>query len=253
MSPSPSFDTEHRLPFPIALLGASLFSAVVAFVTPPTPFRRILFFSFICSAHIYIIAFTTTGNAVSDYLCGCGLAACIARALDLILLTDYQKDLTKLGQRVPASELGFWERSMWAIDLSTTVRGVGWNWQMSEVRSLPPKDPILTASRPKFALYSLLEASKYYILIDALQFVWLYDPLHLRIDDGSSYPYLSFPAFKARCMNLSAGLIAYSLIQYLFNLTAALSVAVGASLPSEWPPVFTRGFGEAYTLRRFWS
>jgi hypothetical protein len=233
-----------------ALAMASQLIIPLAFVTPPTPLRRVFFFLLISTVNIYIMTFTTTTNVLADHLCGCFLMARVVQMVDFILITDYQNDMRKLGQHIPASQLELWDRIKWAGDLSQAIRGVGWNFQISELKSAPRNS--VAPSRWEFVRKRLFQALVDYLIIDAMQFVYFVDPFHLK-GYGSAGHYFSLGSFTERCLNLAYGVFGYTVLDGTYRLFPAVSVAVGHTSPDEWPDLFMKSIGEAYTIRRMWS
>jgi hypothetical protein len=234
----------HYLALPALVISSQLI-VLTALITPSTPIRRASFFTIICLINIYIIEFTTSVNALSNYSIGAALVGRVVAAFDFIVLTDVQEDLRPLGQRIPASRFGFADRTKWGLELICNPRGIGWNFQIPRIK--PSKDR--TYSRWRFVLGRLIRTLKSYLLLDTMYSLsrLASSKLGRRMVGSWLSPSVAMVTSVAAWLTFP-----YAGMEMSHSLAAAGAVAIGLSTPGDWPEMYG-SFRDAYTVGRFWS
>lgn len=78
-----------------------------------------------------------TGDIASDVLTPIQAVQVLMHWVDFYVLHD-PGDYKRHGvSEVEVKERGIWERFKWYADLNTTMRGVGWDWEVKNIPHLP--------------------------------------------------------------------------------------------------------------------
>ncbi|KAH7908862.1 membrane bound O-acyl transferase family-domain-containing protein [Hygrophoropsis aurantiaca] len=185
---------------------------------------------------------TSTGNVFADYMLGTALCIHAINSVYLLLLS-HPLDAFKLRAGSHGSRLH------WVYTASISPRGIGW--------TTPAKNtPAARAqSRTDFVLSTVLRAVRQLLLFDAAQLYVCYSPVFAA--HGAALVSVSASITSQGCLLRCASILAwgamlYSTLNLAHSLFAAVSVALGLSEASSWPPLFGR-WEDAYTLRRFWG
>ena len=92
---------------------------------------------------IYNLRQHTSGKPEEDYLGAVNVSMALIRLIDFSILRIPEKSLRRVrsdGSLETAEEIEnmtLWQKFCWALDLSTTMRGIGWNWQVKNVDPVP--------------------------------------------------------------------------------------------------------------------
>ncbi|KAH9915716.1 membrane bound O-acyl transferase family-domain-containing protein [Fomitopsis serialis] len=225
------------LPF---FLVSQLGHACLIAVSPRWPGRlvgTVALYTFIASAYKF-----TTGDAQRDYSIGNTIAIQTFSILLLNWLTNPIHDFRHERDDSAPADLSFFRRVWWALCVINSPRGVGWSY---EVANTPPRP-----SEPRwlFVRKICLSAFRWFLFVDLAQSYQRSNQLFSRRDmDLSSQGYLMLPINIVARFGSLVGMIA---MQY--SLLAAICVALGISLPRDWPGVYGR-WSDSYTVRRFWG
>jgi hypothetical protein len=147
------------------------------------------------------------------------------------------------------------KKFIWALELITVTRGIGWNWQISQI---PPQQNIKRGSFlvmkfwkacfTCFGLYFIIFSSKYLV---ALAEVEAQEEIPKWISRA-----LLHPIFLHVFVYATWAFVVYSSLDLAENILAIVFVGLRItkrwSEPDAWPPVFG-SIGESYGFRRSWS
>ncbi|CCM06211.1 uncharacterized protein FIBRA_08455 [Fibroporia radiculosa] len=208
------------------------FLAALIVLRPRWPFRLGAFTAYGFSL-MYALR-CSTGNSFRDHTLGCILLGHFFTAIHLIWITNPIKEFMHERDRIAPERLPFDRRALWALCIFNNPRGVGWNYQLSNIPSRP-SEPRWTFVRER-----LKSAFRWFLLVDLMQLVERTFPQR-----GADFASLSLHGCTQRCCTIGA-------IAMQYYLLAAGSVALGWFSPSDWPDVYGR-LSDAYTLRRFWG
>lgn len=102
-----------------------------------------------------------------------------------------------------------------------------------------------------FVRQQLLSAFRWYLLIDLAQSYQRSNPLFSQ--KSADLFSMASQGYVQRCILIIARYSpSFGLIAMQYCLFAALSVALGWSVPGDWPAVYGE-WSDAYTVRRFWG
>lgn len=144
----------------------------------------------------------------------------------------------------------FWN----AWDLMFNMRGIGWNWSRGLIL---PKPAFETDSRVVFVLWSAARLAFSVLIFDTcLQSIRMLSPETFGSLDGGSLfdhtlpPLLEllravFASFLTVCM-------AYSAIQWSYQILAIVCIILFQQRPSQWPPLFDDPWLST-SLSEFWG
>ncbi|RDB20662.1 Acetyltransferase sirH [Hypsizygus marmoreus] len=206
---------------------------VVGLVVKPSPYRWLLWPAIVGVASLL---YPYTPNSE-------GITGVVLRAFDFLILTDVQHSFRHVGQKTAIADAPLWDRVKWSLKLSTSMRGIGWNFEPKA--GLPPK--------PQLTRREFLVSRGLLVLLQG--FMW--DAMMLFVRRNTSFYGPSPPhaehsfAWRAWCL-IQFAVMSSSLLSGGYTMLAFLSVAAGFSEPNEWPHLFGNIF-DAYTLRRFWG
>jgi len=125
-------------------------------------------------------------------------------------------------------------------DLMLSTRGIGWNWPPGLV---VPKPAFETDSRFLFVLWSAVQVTFYTFSLDAsIQIIHVLSPDTFgSLDGGSLFDHTLPPLLellRSVFVSFLAALLAYSTMQWGYQLLAIVFVTVFQQRPSDWPPLF---------------
>ncbi|KIK56854.1 hypothetical protein GYMLUDRAFT_775031 [Collybiopsis luxurians FD-317 M1] len=205
---------------------------------------RLVFFG--CYAtHLFRGMSMRTGDTWFDYSNGSTLSGDIVKTMYMLFLVDPVRDWRHKsdGKRSIAS-FPWWKRVYWCICAAFTMRGVGWNYQISQI----PSPSRLT--RSMFLCATLLRALSSYLLLDAVQCLLQVTPFFNNPQTTvsmRSHSYIQQSYYMALSFT-----IPYASIKFHYSLAAFIAVASGYSLQEDWPDMFGSWF-DAYSVRNLWG
>ena len=165
-------------------------------------------------------------------------------ASDFLLLTDVQRELRLIGQLKSISDAPLSERLIWAVKLTTGLRGVGWAHEPTA--ALPPRPTSLT--RGQFVVSRVKRLVLYALLVDVGQML---------VRHNRSFFKTAPPMAEQGLLRCSYAMVTFvigpaSIVTIGGNLIPSLVlVTAGLSEPSEWPHLFG-SWSDAYTIHNFW-
>ncbi|KAI1779261.1 membrane bound O-acyl transferase family-domain-containing protein [Hypoxylon cercidicola] len=193
----------------------------------------------------------TTGDVVTDYSLSGTVIILLLTYLDHgtaskngpRFLGDPDNPLPNggVGERDPKT----WRQKLkWAFRLTTTPRGIGWNWQVKGV----PAHPGARQSRSRFVFERVVEVARRSAL-KALAVYGIGFCTTVRSSVSTS-PVDEFllDAFVSWC----GAVWSFNTIGVAHAAGGAVTVLLGICEPWEWPPVFG-ALGEAWSVRQLWS
>lgn len=144
-----------------------------------------------------------------------------------------------------------WRKFLWALELITSARGIGWNWQVSGI----PPVPKYESSRWGFVQSRL---KKLVITFAAIYTVSVAASLILdTVDTGNRTPLLLHSLFLRLFTTCAWLTVVYGHITLPENIIAVVLVSTGIggpryADPRQWPPTFGN-ISDAWSLRRCWG
>ena len=88
---------------------------------------------------------STTGQAVEDYMIAINIFITTLKFVDFVYLRIPEDAAHRVNASGQSTEDGnsirnssYWTRLKWAASLYSTLRGIGWNWRVKNVESIPP-------------------------------------------------------------------------------------------------------------------
>ena len=196
---------------------------------------------------------STAGNVNDDYGQAFPILAMPLAFLDFFVLTPLQGEDVRLeGQLSPATGKGngtgeedcdtSWEKLKWGVRLATTMRGIGWNWQVKGV----PQHPNSRLRRFDFVVqYFILAVLSWSLKFACHYFIGVATGGKLYTDN-----LIAIRTFDV-IIGWSGACWAYHGLNCYYRLGAAVSVAVGLCDQWEWPPLFGP-LSDAWSVRQMW-
>ena len=255
----------QTLPFrltPIQYLGLAVFA--VPFLLsfhPRSMIRRVLY---LLPLVLVIEAYRTPGNVTirstgAGYQFGLLLASLTMRILDRFYLNDPEATFLRTGVddkegQGPITYTPI-KKFFWALQLITVTRGIGWNWQISQI----PERPRL--ARGPFLLMKLRKALLTYA---GLRFVIVSSSFLLSLAQHEPEVGISTQASVVLLHPLMLQLyiyaswvfVVYGSLSWAENMLAITFVGLGItkswSQPDAWPSTFG-SIKESYGFRRSWG
>ncbi|KAG1733490.1 membrane bound O-acyl transferase family-domain-containing protein [Suillus lakei] len=176
-----------------------------------------------------------------DYFIGMVISTIAMDAIHMTLLVRPLHTFRHQKQTRSAHELPWSKRFIWAGQLCSSPRGVGWNHQ---VKNLPEHS---AKSRQEFVLSRLMSAARHFVWFDLAHFYIKHNPAY------KSAAAFASQNFTRRILACSGYLVFYYCMGVTIHaLITALAVSCTSSEPSSWPNVFGK-WEDAYTIRRFWG
>ncbi|THH16561.1 hypothetical protein EW146_g4108 [Bondarzewia mesenterica] len=188
----------------------------------------------------------TTGDPLLDYTFGTALGAQIFIGIYLLWLTSPVDEFRHERDVLPPREMSLWRRLYWASTACLSSRGVGWNFQ---VTNLPPRP---RESRWAFVRSRLLRIAWYFVMIDMSE---TYMRLNKIFVSRGIYARrsISSQGYLLRCASIIVYWARlYGLLALQFSIPAVIVVALGIHKPADWPDAFG-SWKDCYTVRNFWG
>ena len=89
---------------------------------------------------------TTSGNNVEDYIFAVNASGLLYKYITFVVFRKPETDMWRVQmegenkgkpEEEVAQEMDLWSKFKWSLHFWTTLRGVGWNWQVRNVDTLP--------------------------------------------------------------------------------------------------------------------
>ncbi|KAI6123906.1 membrane bound O-acyl transferase family-domain-containing protein [Pisolithus croceorrhizus] len=140
-----------------------------------------------------------------------------------------------------------------ALDLSTNLRGVGWNWSQN-VHFPPDTRP---TSRVWFIGYVLLSAWYHGVLCGASHLaVQAFSPETFTVPSGGTIFDPTLPPLiryvRSSIITVIQAVSIYAVMQFMYDIATLIGVVVFWQDPAQWPPAFDNPW-KADSLRDFWG
>ncbi|THH16553.1 hypothetical protein EW146_g4107 [Bondarzewia mesenterica] len=189
----------------------------------------------------------TTGDPLQDYSIGSAFGAQIFIAIYLLWLTSPIDEFRHERDTVPPRELPLWRRLYWAFTVCRNVRGVGWNYLVSNVPPRPKE------SRWAFMQSRLLRIAWYFVIVDLSETYMRLNPIIFASQGIYAGPSISSQGYLLRCANVIAYMARpYGLLTIQYLMLAVVTVGLGFCDPADWPDLFGN-WEDSYTVRNFWG
>ncbi|KAI2466734.1 hypothetical protein F4781DRAFT_336972 [Annulohypoxylon bovei var. microspora] len=208
-----------------------------------------------CVTHVLLLLaafrpFYTTGDVVSDYTMSSTFFVMWIAYLDHGLKGEGspryvgRPDRPLPGGGVGERDSETWVRKLgWAVRLTTTPRGIGWDWQ---VKNVPPH-PGANQPRLRFVWEQVVEV----VWRTALKALAVYTIGFCKAVQPSVTSSLSGRILDATVAWCGA-VWSWNTIGAANAAGAAITALLGICEPWEWPPVFG-ALGDAWSVRQVWS
>ncbi|KAG7448101.1 uncharacterized protein BT62DRAFT_753427 [Guyanagaster necrorhizus] len=237
-----------RPPFPLLkfLVLPDLFLAAVLAIGLPKWARVIYLLGFVGLTYRGL-QYSTGPDKMQDYAMGSTLGGQLFTAIHLLLLAEPIIQYRHFSDTDDPQKRSFLRRVYWAACIIHSPRGIGWNYEVSHV---PPRPAV---SHGSFICSRLFRILVFFFFIDAAQTFRRINPLFSLSDAVLETASVTSQGFLLRCPNIIAWMaIPYAGVQLQYHLISVISVALGFSMPSDWPAPYGR-WSDAYTVRDFWG
>ncbi|KAF8990602.1 membrane bound O-acyl transferase family-domain-containing protein [Cyathus striatus] len=228
------------LPHYLIVIGTLL----LGLTSKSTSSRRIFFF---VALSIFLPIFATPHPDLDPsikYQIGLNGSFIVSAAFNFLVLCSNPQDTLKHNKQItPVPNLSFFPRLKWAAGLLFNYRGVNWTHVVRGLRYPRHK------TRWGFVFSQLKWVAFYFTLSDIVGAIMRRNPaLHYPPTEAMSARGMSWQATNVILFWL--GLV--SLQNRMYNFISALSVAVGASDPEDWPAFFGVWL-DTKSMRSFWG
>ena len=256
----------HGYSFPLDSVQCVLFSFLLAVLTISAPYGSplrlgLLFLNIVFLAQAYI-APTPAGvyNPAFLYTSGVFIGNMSARYVDRLYLRVPERDFHRInhkdGTKEDPNKLPLVKKLLWAFELLTVTRGIGWNWSVARTPS---------AKRQTKGQFIRVRLFKYVIMYTGLYVTvslcrGILDDF-VGIQNVRLREYLVLVTNNALFLHVLIVLgWAMTIYSHFGILLLPLSIlCVGLEVgpeswqdPKGWPPNFGH-IKEAYSIRRFWG
>ncbi|KAJ7197408.1 membrane bound O-acyl transferase family-domain-containing protein [Mycena pura] len=202
-------------------------------------------FLLILTTNTYL-AFSTTGDVVSDYFIGSVLVSGVLTVADYALVTDIHRDFRLVGQKGAIPDTApLSERFKWGFRLFMAPRGIGW---AHEPQGIFRSRAALDTPKSSFLLRQVAMMG-YYVLLSDIASIYNRTSPVLR----AGGPPINSRPLPWRCIDIYSFAVTQFAQQSLLQcFISIVSVSANYSSPHDWVGPFGY-WGDAYTLRRFWG
>ncbi|KAJ7757191.1 membrane bound O-acyl transferase family-domain-containing protein [Mycena maculata] len=237
-------------PFPYAYLAVYLTILITGLATRPSPYRRLFFVPLIA------LTWRLLRDSEAGYITSMFWLSCLIMGSDYILLTDVQRELRQLpdstdrraatskSQQYIESAPLTW-RLKWALHLFLDVRGVGWAHEPRA--ALPGSRAPPNTSRITFLVSQTARMLATILLFDLVNLHTRWNPA---FGQRMGLEAVDWPWRVVGTVGWAAG--AYAGLALPHQAASIVCVAIGVSLPQDWPPLFG-GLADAASVRTFWA
>lgn len=237
-------DNTHREHFSGLLFGLFQLISILSIIPGgPRTLKWIAFFVLSWISY-HLITKTTTQDLAADLGLGSAILTQLLIAFDIMFIThpDTLKNFQD-SHDGKITERPFKERALWAYNLYTNPRGIGWAHESPHLASRPspstPRWRFVGVQVIRAVLYIMLECMAY--VLNALNpgMTTLTVPL-------------SQSALHWRALGVAGfGVAGYARINLMHCLLSAGVIACGFSAPERWPNLFGSPL-QAWSVQRFW-
>ncbi|KDQ12433.1 hypothetical protein BOTBODRAFT_176381 [Botryobasidium botryosum FD-172 SS1] len=229
---------------PLALAHALV---VVAIALPPFPARRLLFSPPIAALHLRVLTAPHDLAPHAAFALGTATAIFLFLAATWILFDSPQLSVWHDDHPHPAAHRPFLARTLWAVRLFYSPRGISWNFRAHHA----PRLPLALASRRSYLLHRLSQAIVSFFALDIAQSYMHGSPSSYFMNNndsslrehGRAWFWLNLVAFAAT---------SYYTMKFYHVLLSLIMVGLNISDPVQWPDLFGPA-RDAYTVGRFWG
>ncbi|KAG0707909.1 membrane bound O-acyl transferase family-domain-containing protein [Suillus ampliporus] len=233
-----------RLPPHLQLPFLTLQILVFLDLSPPWNLFGALAVALLCfliiSPSVFVNLNIDTGVGYVDYGLGSAIATYAMHGFYLLLLARPLKNFKFIEKRNEKVHRVWWKRLLDVVYVMHSPRGVGWNYQVTNIPAAP-RQP-----RHLFALRSSVLAAYHAVLFDVARLYIWYNPAFSSATIGTR-GYVARYADSAAFIGLT-----YCSLNAAYFAMAAGSVALGLHEPRMWPNLFGTWL-DAYTVRRLWG
>lgn len=146
------------------------------------------------------------------------------------------------GQILPYTQMPFFQRLKWSIDLMSANRGVNWSWEIPYLHRS-------TQSRWSFVRQKFFHVLVCILASDILQFLRLASPAwEVGGEEGFGSRGFMWQIYNVAIFWLSTA----STQMWAFSFWSMVTVALGICDPGDWPSLYGR-WSDARSVRRFWG
>ncbi|KIM39284.1 hypothetical protein M413DRAFT_19814 [Hebeloma cylindrosporum] len=237
-------DTTHREHFTGFLFGLFQLISIISIIPGVRPTVKWIAFVVLSWISYHLITKTTTQDLAADLGLGSAILTQLLIAFDLMFIT-HPDTLTNFqdSHTGKITERPFKERALWAYNLYTNPRGIGWAHESPHLPSRPSPSTLPW----KFVCVRIFRALLY-IILECIAYV-----LNAS-NPGMTTPSvpLSHSALHWRALGvIGFGVAGYARINMMHCLLSAGVVACGFSTPERWPNIFGSPL-QAWSVQQFW-
>ncbi|KAH7870920.1 membrane bound O-acyl transferase family-domain-containing protein [Lentinula edodes] len=205
---------------------------------------RVLFFalfSYVCISGVLC----TTGDRMQDYSIGSTLGGQFFTAAHLLLFAEPLAHYRHCADKDDPRNKTLWRRMLWSLCIVHSPRGIGWNYQVSNV---PPRP--LSTSKWTFIRSRLVQIIRFYLIMDLAQ---SYIHMNSLFTDPPPNATITSQGWLLQIISGAAWMTTpYAGMSMQYLIFAVFSVGLGFSSPEDWPDTFGT-WKHAYTVRNFWG
>ncbi|KAF9067473.1 membrane bound O-acyl transferase family-domain-containing protein [Rhodocollybia butyracea] len=224
-------------------LPNAIFTLILALRLPQ--WTKFMFLACYLYAGTFVYGFRS-GHVWIDYSMGATVGLFCFNCLHLVMVDPLQRYRHKSDDPVIGpNKLSFAGRVYWVWCASTSVRGIGWNYQMPYIVTTPH------TTRSKYALNTLAKLLYYFFLVDFFQTILEIAPFLQNTAADFSLRLLTYPQRVLCVVSWFFG-VGYAGINFEYYLFALLCVATRLNQPEDWPSPFGH-WADAYSIKNFWS
>lgn len=239
------------------LIPSIYLTCIAASSLPPGKIRGLLGVGALAFWLIQIPKYTQ-GSTAEDNLLPIQAGLLLLHWIDFFVLHS-PNEFFRLTDSRKGLHQTFWEKLSWNFNLCTSMRGVGWNWQVKNIPAVETQHPkwlvsLKPSSRPStnryraFVRLSALRAFRNYMLFDLCHCV-----IRSTSYSSKSPPNIFADSIARQILfGWLPSIGSYGALNMQYSIFAALTVSIGLYAPKDWPPLM--GSLDAFTtIRETWG
>ncbi|KAF4310816.1 hypothetical protein GTA08_BOTSDO13750 [Botryosphaeria dothidea] len=156
-----------------------------------------------------------------------------------------QLQTTQAGKKTPV-QLGLLQKLKWSMDLWCSWRGIGWNWEIQNIRKPANSSP----SRLHFVLTNLVHIA---VNLAAAQLLTRFFFCPLYPSHANTAPaFLALPLWRQHAISTAQLALSTRFLDTTYRVFATCAVLLGLSPPAANPACFG-SLADAWSVRTFWG
>ena len=237
-------DDTNRGHFNGILFGLFQLINILSIIPGGRPVLKWIAFVILSWISYHLITKTTTQDLIVDVSLGSAILTQLVVVFDMIFIT-HPDTLRNFQDSYSGkiTERPFKERALWAYNLYTNPRGIGWAHESPHL----PNRPSPSTPRWRFVGTRVIRALLYLVL------EWT---AHVLNSSNPGLTTSSVPFYRSALQwralaALGIGVVTYARLNLMHCLLSASVVACGFSAPERWPNLFGSPL-LAWNLQQFW-